>query len=69
MGTMRPIRLAAGYWKVILAVMPIKKARINLFNRLTVRRKAIRLVNPRGERPLDGGGIRRDGFLFLLTFF
>ena len=44
-------------------MMPIKKARINLLDRLTVLRKAIRLVNPKGERPLNGGGIRRDVFL------
>ena len=56
MGTMRPIRLAAGYWKVILAVMPIKLARINLLNRLMVLKMAIRLENQRGMPPLDGWG-------------
>jgi len=53
---MRPIRLAAGYWKVILAVMPIKLARINLLNRLMVLKMAIRLENQRGMPPLDGWG-------------
>jgi len=67
MGTMRPIRLATGYWMVILTVMLIKLARINLLNRLIVLKMAIRLENHRGMRPLDGGGIRGDVFSFLLT--
>jgi len=44
--------------------MPIKKARINLLNRLTVLRMAIRRENQKGMRPLDGGGIRGAIFSF-----
>jgi len=65
MATMRPIRMATGHWKVILAVIPIRLARINLLNRLIVLRMAIRLENQRGVRPLDGGGIRGGFFSFL----